>query len=582
MRHQSSQAGIILPVVVSTILVVAIIAGSVLSYVLQGTRMAGVHIATSQCRLSAQTAMERSKIAIGQMFLNYYRANPSLWDNLKWFDTWATHSVGSGSFTCTLINGVDVYGATVSVTVTGVSRSPASAANKYARVTLRAAATKASPSGISASRTIEETVEYAQSRSPVFNYAYFVNNYGWFQGGGVTANGEIRSNGDMSLDGSSYVNGLIYAAINPEVGATGRIISTAKYKTRDQYWSGAGTRARPTSPTSASASDVWDLGYDYAAVAAGVAQHPYQDILPMPFLGDLDVYITMASDLGSTIKQNGVTLVNGHFSGTGPSGLATGADKGSLVLDGTSKPIVIDGPVVVDGDVIIKGTVSGQGTIYAGRNIHIVGDITYSSPPSWPKPDSDPNSTMQGNTGKDMLGLIAKGNIVLGNCTNAAWLSSTKSYITTPFVKPYTCDPTDASIGYPSTFPGNYTALDSGKKIVYTYNKTTKTWSVGTPADRKYYESAVGDKIIGDYAQSAAITRIDAVLYNNHAVMGTVGGCAFNGALISRDEAIIYSGSVLFNWDIRLGSASPDGKSFFIALPLVPADPRVITWMEVL
>ena len=581
MRHRHAEAGIILPIVLSSILVVAIIAGSVFSYVLYGTRETGVHITSSQCRLSAQTAMERSKIMIGQTFQRYYNANPSLWDTLKWFDIWSAHTVGSGAYICTLINGGNVYGCTATVTVTGVSRSPASAAVKYARVIMQATATRTSPSGIPVSRTITETIEYAQSRSPVFNYAYFVNNYGWFQGGGVTANGEIRSNGDMALDGSSYVNGFIYAAVNAEVGAVGLISSTAKTKTVSQYWSGAGTRARPTNPTSSLASDTWDLGYNYAAVTAG-AQHPYQDILPMPFLGDLALYVTMASDLGSTIKQDGATLVNGHFSGTGPSGVANGADKGCLVLDGTSKPIVIDGPVVVDGDVIIKGTVSGQGTIYAGRNIHIVGDITYSSAPTWPKPDSNPATTMQSNTSKDMLGLIAKGNVVLGNYTNASWLSSVKSYITTPFVKPYTCDPTDASIGYPSTFPGNYTATDSGKKIVYTYNKTTKTWSVSsTPADRKYYESAVGDKIVGDKAQAAAITRIDAVLYNNHAVMGTVGGCAFNGALISRDEAIIYSGSVTFSWDSRLGSASPDGKSFFIALPMVPADPRVVSWMEI-
>ena len=582
MRHRPSQAGIVLPVVVAIILVVATIAWGVFNYVLYGTRAAGVYITLNQCRLAAQTGLERNKYDVGQAFKRYYRAYPSMWDSLSWFSTWTAHSIGTSGYVCTVMNGGQVNGCTVTVTVTGVTRTSAASALKYARVTFQTNATKTSPSGIAVSKTIEEVVEYALWRSPVFNYAYFVNNYGWFQGGGVTANGEIRSNGDMSLDGSSYVNGLIYASVNPEVGATGKVVSTAKYQTCAQYWSGASTRARPTNPPSSAAGVKWDLGYDYATAASN-AQYPYQDILPMPYLGDLTVYITMASDLSSTIKQNGVVLVNGHFSGAGPSGLATGADKGCIVLDGTSKPIIIDGPVVIDGDVIIKGTISGQGTIYSGRNIHIVGDITYSSAPSWPKPDTTPDTTLQSNASKDMVGLIAKGNIVLGNYTNATWLSSEKSYITTPFVKAYACDSSDASIGYPSTFPGNYTASDTGQKIVYTYNKTTKVWSVSsTPADRKYYESAVGDKIVGDYAQSAAITRIDAVLYNNHAVMGTVGACAFNGALISRDEAIIYSGSVTFNWDIRLGSASPDGKSFFIALPMVPADPRVISCREVL
>jgi hypothetical protein len=92
----------------------------------------------------------------------------------------------------------------------------------------------------------------------------------------------------------------------------------------------------------------------------------------------------------------------------------------------------------------------------------------------------------------------------------------------------------------------------------------------------------VGDQIVKDAVQSTAITRVDAVLFNNHAVMGTVGQCQFNGALVSRDEGIIYSTSVKFNWDIRLGSRSPDGIDFFIYLPMSVADPRVVGWREVL
>jgi len=71
------------------------------------------------------------------------------------------------------------------------------------------------------------------------------------------------------------------------------------------------------------------------------------------------------------------------------------------------------------------------------------------------------------------------------------------------------------------------------------------------------------------------------VLYNNHATMGRVGQCQFNGALVCRDEGIIYNRSVQFNWDIRLGSTSPDGINFFIFLPMSPATPRGIEWQEV-
>ena len=75
--------------------------------------------------------------------------------------------------------------------------------------------------------------------------------------------------------------------------------------------------------------------------------------------------------------DDGVASVSAINSGTQP-----------LVIVGTdAQPIQIDGPVVVEGDVIIKGVVSGQGTIYAGRNVHIVGDITYTDPPVWPSLD---------------------------------------------------------------------------------------------------------------------------------------------------------------------------------------------------
>jgi hypothetical protein len=64
--------------------------------------------------------------------------------------------------------------------------------------------------------------------------------------------------------------------------------------------------------------------------------------------------------------------------------------------------------------------------------------------------------------------------------------------------------------------------------------------------------------------------------------MGIIGACRFNGALVCRDEGIIYSGSVHFNWDIRLGSYSRDGTDIFIYLPMTPVTPRVIAWQEVL
>ncbi len=64
--------------------------------------------------------------------------------------------------------------------------------------------------------------------------------------------------------------------------------------------------------------------------------------------------------------------------------------------------------------------------------------------------------------------------------------------------------------------------------------------------------------------------------------MGRTGECSFNGAIVCRDEGILYQTAVRMNWDIRLGSRSPDGLDFFIYLPMSIANPRVIGWRELI
>ena len=80
---------------------------------------------------------------------------------------------------------------------------------------------------------------------------------------------------------------------------------------------------------------------------------------------------------------------------------------------------------------------------------------------------------------------------------------------------------------------------------------------------------------------SYTITRIDAVLYNNHGTIGKVGNCDFNGSIVCRDDAIIYQAHLDLNWDIRLGSRSSDAMDLFIFLPVVVSDPSVVGWKEV-
>lgn len=575
-----SQSGFVLPVMLSCFLVVAIIAAGMLSYVSYGTRVAGIYMTASKCRLTAQTALDTTGSSILNSFSVYYDAQKKYFMSktaLDWFNTYTASSIGTSGYLCSLPATSAINGCDAAVTIANVVQSTTSQGDTCANVTLVATVSTSSPHGVPVTRKVEEVICFSMPRGSVFDHAYFVNNYGWFQGSGVTANGNIRSNGDMYLDSLSYVNGDAYAAFNLALGATGIITVDGWGTTRNMgistYWSSSGTWARPTNPTSSDTSDTWAMGYDGTS-----SLKQYQDILDMPYLGDLSTTI----EATGTLRQNGTVLVDGTYSGNGPSGVSGGADAGCLVLDGTSRPIVIDGSVIVPGDVVIKGTISGQGVIYAGRNIHIVGNVTYRNAPSWPKPDANPATTVRQNASADLVGLCAKGNIVLGNYTDSSWLSSVRNYITPPFVTAYACDDSDASIGYSSTFAGNYTANDGGQKITYT-SKTVRgvtTYTASGSTSRRYYESAVGDQIIKNNIQSGSISEIDAVLYNNHAVMGTVGQCLFNGSMVCRNEAIIYSSSVRFNWDSRLGSSSRDGKNFLITLPRSIGIPSLVSWRE--
>ena len=365
------------------------------------------------------------------------------------------------------------------------------------------------------------------SRSQVFEYAYFVNNFGWMNGTSIIINGDMRANGDMSIAGS-IVNGEIWAAPTAEVGADGEILLSyirSGYSSvypsiwaRDYYWSNAGNSARPTSPTYSGANaPLWDGGFNAPSStltlnssalsdttsAAHRYLHEEADPLPMPFLSDLSDYREYAEALRedggpatSTLKYRETTvnpatgaLVAGakktitvcnytadddvntqtanemiKSAAAGPSGNAANGDQGALVLVGTaSDPIEIDGPVIVASDVIIMGYVKGQGTIYSGRNIHVVGDIVYVNPPNWNHPDTNPEATAESNKSKDLVSLMAKGCVVVGNCTSSSWKSSIESYIdqSSDYTRAYYCDDNDTSIGYPSSqykFNSNYTA----------------------------------------------------------------------------------------------------------------------------
>ena len=656
-----AERGFVLITSIVMMAIVSLVVGAVLSYVSNATRQTSLAVGRDVCRLAAQSGIECAKTEVNAAFQKTISAQARIIGSMigaesaSAFDWFESYSGSSVKLTIGRSNPVNVggerslCGCTVQV---GIGRVQHTVGDQFAVVTFVAEALRNNPGGTVSRAVIAETVRFAQERSKVFDNAYFVNNYGWFQGSGCTANGDVRANGDMYLDSSCKVNGRVYAAKNEELGVEGDVTNYGKmdnYSTYRTTTYGTGNMARPLKKDPNITDKTNSGGYDAPNTVTTQLLHnrikANQPLsVEMPYIGDISSsaseYRDWAQNLHnknpamSTIKQNGQTLVSVFYDGVGPSGLATvtnsygnevtAPDYGAIVLTGTAAhPIEVNGPVIIPNDVIISGYVKGQGTIYSGRNIHIVGNIQYVNPPSW----SGKSTSGTSNATKDMLGLMAKGNIVMGNYTESTWLSNIRTYLTQqPYVQQYACDTSDAAIGYPETFGGSYEAkeyvnnTDFGKcqsagltdyvpggydsstgrfgkmrevgtgryEQKQVYNSRTRRWETqnveimapGIAYDRRYYESVCDDDEVS--SRCSTITRIDAVLYNNHGIFGKLGQCSINGSLVCRNEGLQYSSKLYLNWDIRLYSESSetvDNEQVGLAKGS-GNPPRTIGWIE--
>ncbi len=598
-------------------LILALCAGLILAgtlgYVSYAARQSAAAAARSSCRLAAMSAIEKVKDDVYRTFKarngNRSVLGVRVYD---WFTTgWSATSIGTGGYRVdfdTSLNPIRAQLGGFTDLRVRLRSAPVNVGNR-AEVTFFATAARMTGNGVLVSVTFAERVSFGVDRSKVFDYAYFVNNYGWFEGSTITANGAVRANGDMSLSQSPKVNGDVFAARNDELNVPGDIKNgTGTMDNKNTYRStqyGTANRARPLQVSHD------DGGYNapVSVTSDDLTARLHGNLregLDMPWISGLNEYIEYGKELKSTLSQGGTYYINnansgdpnyGYYQGTGPSGDPELPDNHALVLEGSqTNPIRINGPVVVSNDVVIKGYVTGQGTIYSSRNIHIVGDIKYVNPPNWANKEA---ASGNGNSSKDLLCLSAKGNIVMGDCTSSSWLDTTLRKVLTqqPYVQPYACAQADdgswidGDIGYPragkTVFEGNYTAADGGKKVgvVYKKDKYGRTTTVidhyTSSSDRRYYDSVVPPNEIANRAKTA-ITRIDAVLYNNHGIFGRLGQCTINGSLVCRNEGMIFSGKLYLNWDYRLYSGSPENvMNQLVGMPLGTGLPIVLSWQEV-
>lgn len=473
-------------------------------------------------------------------------------------------------------------------------------------------------------REVERVIRFGLGQAQVFDYVYFANNFGWMYGNNLNLYGNMGANGNLNFSGNPKVDGALYAAMNPAINAAGTINGSASFDTIKQYQtlanSGTPSGVLPSNdnnnglmrPTNPAAPGVpFSAGYDGTQPTQS-----QQSMINMPYLSDLSAYQTMAkstvlaarADLGEpslisggivkqlkapgldpTVASNYNIIINhtygfnsgenGQYATTSVNAqgktvvtlntvstqldATTQANNGNLALIGTpEQPIVVLGPVVVSNDLVIKGTITGQGTFYTGRNVNVIGDLTYANAPQWSQNDSNVAQTAADDTKKDGVGFGVKGNVVLGQYTNASlsggngsdsW-DSALAYIKPPFTAPYPVDAKDSNLGYVTStvngqpsFNGDYTATDGGKKLA------TST-GTGTPIARRFYESSFSNQYIATYATKPQ--NVQGIFYTNHYYGGRPTNYALYGAVIMRDEAILTDNLANFYYDPRISKGA--------------------------
>ncbi|MCX7016512.1 MAG: hypothetical protein NTW86_28805, partial [Candidatus Sumerlaeota bacterium] len=406
---------------------------------------------------------------------------------------------------------------------------------------------------------------------------YFLNNWGWWWGSSIAGNGDNRSNGDFDYRGGPTING--------ETLARGQIRTDVALKGE--------AAPKPNSGL------MWDP--DKIKM--------YSDKLVMPNLRDFDFYKNLAHNW----KNASGVVVGGSLTGGTNNYNIAGVYTGNIYLEGTAlNPLVINGPVVIDGNAILTGYITGQGTLYVGRNLYLVGNMEYKNAPNSVRPSDNTQTArdnwVSANGDKDLVAYAARENIVFGDITN----SSEWSYPYDIFLKNWGDESHLGADGIPDTAddntsydrtgdgvpdgtwfdadedgtvdgdyqwrdfapdPNNNTPFQTGDLSAYAYYPTKQDSS----------ELKAWSDLAGGPHGPGYIDKFEGIFYTNHAFAGrtTRNNSQINGAVICKDEAIIFTTNITFNYDERAHSRYNDDPNKIVDLGLPIGEKiRVLSWEE--
>jgi hypothetical protein len=402
-------------------------------------------------------------------------------------------------------------------------------------------------------RTVQASIT-AYPVSKVFDYEYFLNNWGWWWGTPIYGQGGQRSNWDFDLRGNPTVNGYLYAAnLIKENGSTYDVGDAAPF-------------------IGLAASD--PVNY----------VHPGAPRVEMPNLLNFSNYIATAL---SNTSSNGIWISNTQVVAGVVNNGSTNGVSGIYLVGTSDNPVVIKGTVVVPGDVIIKGVVTGQGTLYVGGDLYVADNLTYKNGPSFNTPPETMSATnrdawVASNQSKDLVAYAVNGSIFGGDITSSDWQYYEMSY----------GDSGLNNVGDESKLGQDGIAGTGDDKIPFLHpDGTMTTWydadgngvvngnynydrDISMTASRakaiQGYPTSNGSPVSYSSIATSSAGTFCGVFYTDHAaaIRSTAGATSFYGAMISRNEQIVFNSKCSFVYDSRIHSRYHNNPNNIINLGL--------------
>ena len=420
-------------------------------------------------------------------------------------------------------------------------------------------------------RTIQSQVT-VRPVSQVFDYEYFLNNWGWWWGNTITGNGAQRANWDFDFRDGPTVNGAIYAADQVDENET----PIQNYST-PPFAGLAGT-------------DETNL------------VHQGAPRVTMPNLLNFSNYIATAltntSVNGLWIGTNQLVagvLTNSHTPSPGGNDGNLTPQTGLYVAGTPSSPIIIKGTVVINGDLVIQGTVTGQGTLYVGGNLYLASNITYANGPNFStSPETQApalrDSWVAQNMTNDLIAYAVRGSILGGDVTSPDWVTYCYNYPGSGL----------ASVGdeshlgadgiagtpddnipflHPDGSMSTWYDSDGDGMIESNYNYNSDLNMTSTRASYILrYPTVNGAPVAYGQVATDNMGTLQGIFYTDHAAAMRLDQSTsiFDGVIVSRNEQIVFQSYLNLIYDSRVNSRYNNNPNQFINLGLPWGKPLLV------